>query len=166
MIKLGLGLFGGLRQAVIYVDPYGHERDIVLEACGTRNLDVIEVYSEPFAMRQLSLLGNRHQLRYQLLRHCGAALATHLRRQVRPDILEKYVEPLTAAIDDELAAITMVPGDDEFFQAYGMPPPCATSLPERARTRAYMPVSWGGCAGWVCGPWPQRRSSTGSRGRH
>ena len=97
------------------------------------------------AIRHLSMLGDRHQLRYQLLRHCGAARAAHARRQVQPDLLEKHLEPLIAAVDEELAALAMVPGDDDYFRAHNLPPPCATRLPDKARTRAYMPVGWGGC---------------------
>ena len=40
---------------------------------------------------------------------------------------------------EELAALAMVPGDDDYFRAHNLPPPSATRLPHKARTRAYMP---------------------------
>ena len=100
------------------------------------------------ATKQLALLQNRAQLRFQLLRHCVAAKATHLRQQVSPSLLGPMVEPFTAAMDEELAAIVEARDteQDSWTDQRGMPPAAqGFKLPERAKLRAQMPAGWGGC---------------------
>ena len=74
-----------------------------VEACVSRDLPGMP--SAVTAIKSLSLLGDRPQHRYQLLRHSLAARLTHLARWVSPAMFVESAVPAFDAIDAELASL-------------------------------------------------------------